>query len=467
MIRTHRMKPTKRSPITAWVISLSLMVSLCAGIMVGDQAQAASPQGSKQAATKRSKASYPTLRLYGTDLTQQARRGQLTAVKGHDAAIRRTIKVLANDTEGNPVLVGEAGASTAVIAEGLALRIAAGRVPENLLNKRLFSLNLETLAKETKSSEEVAARLMAALTEVEASQGRVILFIDQLHQFVGSYAPAASANVLRRALAHSQVRIVGGTSVEAYTEYIAGDAVLSNLFKQVRVGVEDATDLAENEAADEAEQKANRNADGFQGDKISADLRQMMQSANGNERVKLILQVDDVKSGKLSALMNSHGVRVNASFARLGAMQVEVPVKAIEQLAASGSTRFMSIDRQVQSMGHLSRTTGADAVRVQTTTGLLGLTTTTTLDGSGVGIAVMDSGMDLNHKSFLGNNGLSRIVYSKDFTGENRTDDPYGHGTHVAAIAAGNGRVANAAYIGIAPNANIINLRVLNAMGTR
>src|SRR5687767_3702443 len=185
MIRTNRMKTTKRSPITAWITCLSLIVSLCAGIMVGDQARAASPQGSSPAAKKR-KASYPTLTLYGVELTQQARRGELVAVKGHEAAIRRTLKVLSNDTEGNPVLVGEAGASTSVIAEGLALRIAAGRVPENLLNKRLFSLNLETLAKDTKSSDEVAARLVSALTEVERSQGRVILFIDQLHQFIGS-----------------------------------------------------------------------------------------------------------------------------------------------------------------------------------------------------------------------------------------------------------------------------------------
>src|SRR5688572_13464217 len=163
MIRTSRMKTTKRSPITAWITCLSLIVSLCAGIMVGDQARAASPQGSSPAANKRRKASYPTLTLYGVELTQQARRGQLVAVKGHEAAIRRTIKVLSNNTEGNPLLVGEAGASTAVIAEGLALRIAAGKVPENLLNKRLFSLNLETLAKDTKSSDEVAARLVSAL----------------------------------------------------------------------------------------------------------------------------------------------------------------------------------------------------------------------------------------------------------------------------------------------------------------
>ncbi len=91
----------------------------------------------------------------------------------------------------------------------------------------------------------------------------------------------------------------------------------------------------------------------------------------------------------------------------------------------------------------------------------------TGLDGTGIGIAVLDSGIDTGHASFLESkgNGL-RVVYSKDFTGEGRTDDPHGHGTHVASIAAGNGRVARAEYVGIAPNANIINLRVLNSQGT-
>ena len=96
----------------------------------------------------------------------------------------------------------------------------------------------------------------------------------------------------------------------------------------------------------------------------------------------------------------------------------------------------------------------------------MGGTTSYTLDGSGIGVVVMDSGIDLGHRSFLGTNNLSRIVFSKDFTGENRVDDPYGHGTHVAGIVAGNARIANGKYTGIAANADIINLRVLNSTGT-
>ena len=120
---------------------------------------------------------------------------------------------------------------------------------------------------------------------------------------------------------------------------------------------------------------------------------------------------------------------------------------------------YVSLDKQMKSLGHVSQTTGADAVRTQTTP------TPYTLDGSGVAIAVLDSGIYQQHVSFLGTTGTSRIIVNKDFTGENRTDDPYGHGTHVASIAAGNGRVSNGAYTGVAPNAKIVNLRVLNLSG--
>ena len=130
-------------------------------------------------------------------------------------------------------------------------------------------------------------------------------------------------------------------------------------------------------------------------------------------------------------------------------------------MAARNFVHHVSLNSEVSAFGHLATTTGADAVR-QTAGTLPNVTATSTLDGTGIGIAIMDSGIDNNHKSFLGTNNASRIVFNKDFTGENRTDDPYGHGTHVAGIAAGNGRISNGKYTGIAPNANLINLRVLN-----
>ena len=116
----------------------------------------------------------------------------------------------------------------------------------------------------------------------------------------------------------------------------------------------------------------------------------------------------------------------------------------------------MSLDNEVRSFGHITTTTGAAQVRTQKNS----LGGSDTLDGSNVSIAVLDSGIDSNHKSF---SGKSKITFSKDFTGENRTDDPYGHGTHVAAIAAGDGTATRGMYEGIAPASKLVNLRVLNS----
>ena len=129
------------------------------------------------------------------------------------------------------------------------------------------------------------------------------------------------------------------------------------------------------------------------------------------------------------------------------------------RLASRKEISHISLDREVRVLGHVSQTTGADAVRGQQGP------PSNRLDGTGIGIAVLDSGVDTQHRSFLDRTGNLRVVVSQDFTGEDRTDDPYGHGTHVAAIAAGNGRISNSRYIGIAPNASILNLRVLNSLG--
>src|SRR5713226_5809792 len=137
-----------------------------------------------------------------------------------------------------------------------------------------------------------------------------------------------------------------------------------------------------------------------------------------------------------------------------------MPASIFDTVAAFDEVAYVSLDRPTQSMGHLSATTGADAVRA--TNGI----NVTGVDGTGIGVAVLDSGVYTSHTDFLDKSNNVRVVYSQDFTGENRIDDPYGHGTHVAAIVAGSGRVSNAAYLGVAPNANLINLRVLNSQGT-
>ena len=153
----------------------------------------------------------------------------------------------------------------------------------------------------------------------------------------------------------------------------------------------------------------------------------------------------------LSALLKRNGVRVKAQFRNFGSLAVELPASVVEELASFEEVDFLSQDAKVHAQGHLSLTTGADAVRQQTTaTG-----TPYVLNGAGVGIAVLDSGVDRDHKAIKDN---PRVVVSVDFTGEGLTDDPYGHGTHVASVAAGIMNGANSSYEGIATSATLINL---------
>src|SRR5438105_6148317 len=197
-------------------------------------------------------------------------------------------------------------------------------------------------------------------------------------------------------------------------------------------------------------------------DRVSSDLLELARDpAAGARRVRVILQTEDGVGTQLAALLRRRDVRTRGELSAVGARVVELPARLVEQLSAREGVRFVSPDRETISFGHVSLTTGTDAVRNAgaeafrggPVSGLNGQA----LDGTGVGIAVLDSGVDTGHMAFrdeLG--GGLRIVKSVDFTGEGRTDDRYGHGTHVASIAAGNGRIARGDYIGIAPSANVV-----------
>ncbi len=194
--------------------------------------------------------------------------------------------------------------------------------------------------------------------------------------------------------------------------------------------------------------------------KIAPDLLALARDRRKQQaRTRVIVQLDEQARTTMDGQLNAYGARLAHKLDRLNTRVLELPAQAVEALAARADVRFVSPDRETITFGHVSLTTGADAVRN------LGGSNNTSLDGTGIGIAVLDSGIDTEHRSFLDRDGDVRVVYSKDFTGERRTDDPYGHGTHVASIAAGNGRIAHAEYIGIAPGAHLVNLRVLNSQG--
>ncbi|MBV9927520.1 MAG: S8 family serine peptidase [Acidobacteria bacterium] len=190
--------------------------------------------------------------------------------------------------------------------------------------------------------------------------------------------------------------------------------------------------------------------------KFSDDLRQKLKQTG---KINVVVKsVSSWNSTLDAAVTNSNGA-VTKTFSNFPLRAVSLPAAAVEALAARSDVEYVALDREVKLLGHVTLTSGADAASVMGNYN-------PTYDGTGVGIAVLDSGIDPNHTAFTTETGsTSRIVYSRDFTGENRTDDPYGHGTHAASIAAGNGAVSNGAYRGIAPNAKIVNLRVLNSQG--
>ncbi|HEX8686124.1 MAG TPA: S8 family serine peptidase, partial [Pyrinomonadaceae bacterium] len=181
----------------------------------------------------------------------------------------------------------------------------------------------------------------------------------------------------------------------------------------------------------------------------------------GGDSVQVIIQLRGRMSGALNALLNGNGAHVRRELRNLGMAVVELPASAVEALASFEEVSYASLDQETEVLGHVTRTTGDDAATAQAYSSI------SQLDGTGVGIAVVDSGIYDAHAAFLDAAGTaSRVVFNKNFvTTEARTDDPYGHGTHVAGLAAGFDRVKGGAYSGVATDARLIDLRVLDSKG--
>ncbi len=193
--------------------------------------------------------SYEALSKYARDLTEDAREGKLDPVIGRDEEIRRAVQVLSRRTKNNPVLIGEPGVGKTAIAEGLALRIVNGDVPESLKDKKLMALDMGALIAGAKYRGEFEERLKAVLNEVQAEAGRIILFIDEMHTLVGAgKADGAmdASNLLKPALARGELHCVGATTLDEYRKHVEKDAALARRFQPVFISeptVEDAISI--------------------------------------------------------------------------------------------------------------------------------------------------------------------------------------------------------------------------------
>jgi ATP-dependent Clp protease ATP-binding subunit ClpB len=202
-------------------------------------------RGGQRVTTQDPEGSYQALEKYGRDLTALAEQGKLDPVIGRDDEIRRVIQVLSRRTKNNPVLIGEPGVGKTAIAEGLAQRIVAGDVPSGLEGKRVWALDVGSLVAGSKYRGEFEERLKAVLGEITASEGEIVLFIDELHTIVGAGAAegaVSAGNLLKPMLARGELRAVGATTLDEYRKHIEKDPALERRFQPVLVGEPSAAD---------------------------------------------------------------------------------------------------------------------------------------------------------------------------------------------------------------------------------
>ena len=195
-------------------------------------------RGGRKATSQSSEDTYQSLSKYARNLVDEARSGKLDPVIGRDEEIRRVLQILSRRTKNNPILIGEPGTGKTAIVEGLAHRILRGDVPENLRNKQLFSLDMGALIAGAKYKGEFEERLKSVVNEVTESEGRIILFIDEIHTLVGagkSEGAMDAANILKPALARGELRSIGATTLDEYQKYFEKDKALERRFQTVMV----------------------------------------------------------------------------------------------------------------------------------------------------------------------------------------------------------------------------------------
>jgi ATP-dependent Clp protease ATP-binding subunit ClpB len=196
-------------------------------------------RGGRTADTQSAEDRYDALKKFARDLTEVARAGKLDPVIGRDEEIRRTIQILARRTKNNPVLIGEAGVGKTAIAEGLAIRIANGDVPDSLKDRRLMSLDMGSLIAGAKYRGEFEERLKGVLDEVKQAEGDIILFIDEMHTLVGAgkgEGAMDASNLLKPALARGELHCIGATTLDEYQKHVEKDPALQRRFQPIFVG---------------------------------------------------------------------------------------------------------------------------------------------------------------------------------------------------------------------------------------
>ncbi len=385
---------------------------------------------------------------------------------------QKIARILTSGTK-NPILIDNQG-----YARDMVLQSVANRLATLSQGKKLFRINWNALFSTGKDQAEINVILAGIIKYIDASKGKVVIYLDDIASF-SSEMPVLGehvAGILYNALSQSKIQILSASDANSFEQQIAGDNRLRSRFERIDI--------------------ARDNDDGFVGDKLSPDLRALVAGSDQNKVVKVILQSDDINNPQLLNVLSRNGVSIENRATSLNMLIIDLPVRVAEEVAAVQGAKHLSLDKEIQILGHVETTTGVSLVRTQTTyatpagtpysvpVNLPGgnpsgspsplptgsPTGSYQLDGSNITVAVLDSGIYEQHHMFMDAAGTDRVIKSVNFAG-NSADlnyDPYGHGSHVAGILAGStgrsGEFAN--YRNIAPNAKMLNVRVLDQNGT-
>ncbi|MBA2379668.1 MAG: S8 family serine peptidase, partial [Blastocatellia bacterium] len=362
-----------------------------------------------------------------TDLTRRAHEGRISDRPELDASVQRLIAVLSSVEARQPVLVSDSGQELGLIVEQTALRQASAKAESRVVRVEVNNLF---------SSSTGALEAAASFAEILEEDASATIFVDQIPTI---FELPGVAEIIE-AFIHNGGKIIGGSSPAAYASAVSQNKNFERLFQALEFA--NSTETATDEKH------------GFRGDNVSSDIRAAIASGRSG-RLEAILQTSNHSDPAFRSLLNQLDIRVTETIGTNGLLVVNAPLSSIEQLSVSGRISYISPNRATNATGHVEVTTGATLARAGAMTGG---------SGAGIGIAIVDSGIDLAHNGFRKADGSSRITASVDFT-SNGTADRYGHGTHVAGLAAGSLDKNNGAYRGVAPEANLVSVKVLDDEG--
>ncbi|MBA3354023.1 MAG: S8 family serine peptidase, partial [Blastocatellia bacterium] len=373
----------------------------------------------------------------------------------YSTEVKKIASVLAKPSQKNPILIDQTGNDRELIVQAAASRLASQPPVKNI-----YTIDWTSIFSTATSDADVEGTVAAIISHASSSKGKVVLYLDDVSAFSKDRPLLGKriATQIYNAIADGKIQVITGTNAENFDSQIASDASLKKRFTRIDIDEDDP----------------------FVGDKLSPDLRALVADAADDKIIKVILQADDINNVGLRRVLDANNIRIDARADGLEMLVLDLPVRIAEAVSQARGVKHLSLDRELKTLGHIEKTTGASIARTihqGLNVSLLGtgvLNTSSELDGAGIGIAIVDSSIRENHRSFVSTSGAKRVVQRANFTTDSRVDyDEFGHGTHVASLAAGNnGANLNLSdgnfispYEGVASGSKIINIRVLDDYG--